>query len=75
MAVAAPALAAADKAAKLEADAAATKLLADARAARAVWKDFPGFTADLEVNVNGNVVKGRMSVNPEGQVTTQLSGP
>ena len=34
-------------------DAAATKLLADARAARASWTDFPGFTADVAVNTEG----------------------
>ena len=62
----------ADKEAKPAADAAAVKLLADARAARAVWKDFPGFTADLEVNVDGKVVKGRVTVGPKGDVTLKL---
>ena len=63
---------AADKDAKPAADPAATELLADARAARAVWKDFPGFTADLEVNVDGKVVKGRVTVSPKGEVTLKL---
>src|SRR5437588_2162657 len=63
---------AADKDAKPAADPAATKLLADARAARAVWKDFPGFTADLEVNIEGKVVKGRVTVDPHGDVALQL---
>ncbi len=70
--IGAPALAA-DGDAKPAADPAATKLLADARAARAVLKDFPGFSADLEVNVNGKATKGRVSVGPTGDVTTQLS--
>ncbi len=66
------ALCGADKEAKPAADPAATKLLADARAARAVWKDFPGFTADLEVNVDGKIVKGRVTVSPKGDVTLKL---
>ena len=69
--VAAPALAA-DRDAKPDADPAATKLLADARAARAVWKDFPGFTADLEVNVEGKAIQGRASVSSGGDVTLHL---
>ena len=66
------ALGGADKDAKAEADPAATKLLADARAARAVWKDFPGFTADLEVNVDGKIARGRVTVSPKGEVTLKL---
>lgn len=66
------ALCGADKEAKPTGDAAAGKLLADARAARAVWKDFPGFTADLEVNVEGKVAKGRVTVGPKGDVTLKL---
>ncbi len=71
LAVVAPAPAA-DKDTKPAADPAATKLLADARAARAVWKDFPGFTADLEVNVEGKAIKGRVSVSSGGDVTLHL---
>lgn len=54
------------------ADPAATKLLTDARAARAVWKDFPGFTADLQVNVEGKAIEGRVSVSSGGDVTLHL---
>jgi hypothetical protein len=50
----------------------ATKLLADARAARASWDGFTGFTADLEVNVDGKVTKGKVDVDAKGKVT--LSG-
>ena len=71
LAVAAPALFAGDKDAK-PADPAATKLLADARAARAVWKRFPGFTAEVEVNIDGQATKGRVTVDPTGDVTLQL---
>lgn len=55
-------------------DAAATKLLADARAARAVWRDFPGFRADLEVNDNGKLSKGKFEVNAKGKVVLRLDG-
>ena len=50
----------------------ATKLLADARAARACWTNFPGFTADLEVNFDGQVVRGRVQVNDKGKVEVKL---
>jgi hypothetical protein len=55
-----------------DADPAATKLLAEARAARASWDHFPGFSADLEVNLDGKVVKGRVEVNPKGKVKLDL---
>src|SRR5262249_39369297 len=55
-----------------DADPAATKLLAEARAARASWNQFPGFSADLEVNLDGKVVKGRVEVNPKGKVKLDL---
>jgi uncharacterized GH25 family protein len=54
---------------------AATKLLADARAARANWENFPGFSADLEVNLDGKVTRGTMSVDPKGKVALQLNDP
>jgi uncharacterized GH25 family protein len=54
------------------ADPAATKLLADARAARAQWTNFPGFRADLEVNLNGKVSKGKVEVSFKGKVTVTL---
>jgi hypothetical protein len=53
---------------KPAADPAATKLLADARAARATWDGFPGFTADCEVNLDGRVTRGRVTVAADGQV-------
>jgi hypothetical protein len=57
-----------------EPDPAATKLLADARAARATWRHFPGFTADLEVNLDGEVVRGQARVSAKGKVTLTLAG-
>ncbi|MFN4259582.1 MAG: DUF3386 family protein [Gemmataceae bacterium] len=55
-------------AAKPTEDPAASKLLADARAARAQWTDFPGFTADMAVNLNGQVQKGKVQVEAAGKV-------
>jgi hypothetical protein len=59
------ALTAADKPA---ADAEATRLLAEARAARASWSHFPGFTADVEVNSDGKASRGTVVVTAEGKV-------
>jgi hypothetical protein len=50
-----------------KADPAATRLLAEARAMRAVWKDFPGFTADVEVNFDGKIGKGSLHVSAGGK--------
>jgi hypothetical protein len=69
-AVGIPALAADKPAAeKAQADPAATKLLADARAARARWDDFPGFRAQVEINIGGKVATGTVEVSPKGKVT------
>lgn len=57
---------------KLTADAGATKLLADARAARAVYHDFPGFNADIEINLDGKTTRGRVEVSDTGKVTLHL---
>src|SRR5689334_2962967 len=54
---------------KAKADPAATKLLADARAARAGWENFPGFRAAVEININGKVTTGTVEVSPKGKVT------
>lgn len=59
-------------AAQPKADPLATKFLADARAARASWANFPGFTADIAVNFDGQVTKGKATVDPTGKV--QLTG-
>jgi hypothetical protein len=52
----------------------ATKLLADARAARANWDHFPGFAADVEVNVDGTRTTGKMEVSNKGKVTLDMKG-
>ncbi len=58
---------------KPAADPEATKLLADARAARAIYRDFPGFTADVEINIDGKVTPGRATVSRTGKVTLTLT--
>jgi hypothetical protein len=62
------------KADKGEADPAGVKMLSAARAARASWRDFPGFSADLEVNVDGKKVKGKVTVSGKGEVQITLEG-
>ncbi|HJT77617.1 MAG TPA: DUF3386 family protein [Gemmataceae bacterium] len=57
---------------EVKGDPAATRLLAEARAARATWHGFPGFTADVEVNLDGRVSRGRVDVKPDGKVTLDL---
>jgi Protein of unknown function (DUF3386) len=52
----------------VEPNPAASKLLAEARAARALWKDFPGFSADIEVNFDGKASRGKVQVSPEGKL-------
>lgn len=50
----------------------ATRLLSDARASRAVWEDFPGFTADAVVHLDGEVVRGSVTVNRHGVVELEM---
>ncbi len=50
----------------------ASNLLKEARQARAVWKNFPGFTANLEVNVNGKIYKTPVTITSKGRVQTEL---
>jgi hypothetical protein len=56
-----------------KADPEATRLLREARAARVQWRDFPGFTADLEYNRNGKAVRGKVTVTAGGKVTVDLA--
>jgi hypothetical protein len=50
----------------------ATKMLADAIAARATWAHFPGFKADLEVNIDGKVWKTTVTIDSKADVTLKL---
>jgi hypothetical protein len=54
-------------------DPAASKLLADARAARANWRDFPGFTAELTVNLDGKTHPGKLTVTGKGKVKVDVA--
>jgi hypothetical protein len=58
-----------------EANPVATRSLALARDARAAWQNFPGFTAEVEVNLDGKVTRGRVQVNEKGKVQLEMSDP
>src|SRR5262245_12943860 len=62
----------ADDASASAADRAATKLLAEARAARALYHNFPGFSADIEVNLDGKANRGHVEVSDKGKATFTL---
>lgn len=56
-------------------DPAASKLLAEARAARAHWERFPGFTADIEINFDGQLARGKATVLANGRVGLERLDP
>jgi hypothetical protein len=58
---------------KPPADPEATKLLAEARAARANWDNFPGFSADMEINSDGKVFKCPVQIDAKGEVHFKLA--
>lgn len=62
----------AEEGGKSAADAAATKLLAEARAARVLYRDFPGFDADIEIHLDGKVTRGQVEVSDTGKVALQV---
>ncbi len=47
----------------------APDLLFKSRQARAIWSEFPGFTADICVNINGQAQCGKIRVDASGEVT------
>ncbi len=53
----------------------AADLLVRARAARSVWQDFPGFSADINVNLNGRQAAGRLVIEPQGTLALELQDP
>ncbi len=57
-----------------EAQPSASELLAQARAARAVWNDFPGFAADLVVTLDGKQFLGKVEIDARGRFELQLEG-
>jgi hypothetical protein len=50
----------------------AAELLQSARDARALWHDFPGFTAQLTYTVDGEQSRGTIQVDDEGTITLDL---
>jgi Protein of unknown function (DUF3386) len=60
------------RAQEVKPDPAATRLLAEARAARANWAGFPGFRADVEVNLDSRVSRGHVEVKPDGKLNLDL---
>ncbi len=55
--------------ARKDADSAAVALFEDAIAARAQWRDFPGFSAHIRGNLDGRLFTGSVSVDAKGAVT------
>ena len=53
----------------------AAELLTRARTARAVWKDFPGFSSDINVNLSGRQASGRLVIDPQGTLMLELPDP
>lgn len=54
----------------------ATKLLADARVARATISQFPGFTAELQLTMQGKEYRGMVQVDGKGKVIIgEIDGP
>lgn len=53
---------------RTDADPEAVKLFQEAIAARAMWKDFPGFRADFVANLDGRRYAGVVSVDAKGAV-------
>jgi hypothetical protein len=50
----------------------AAALLRSAREARAVWGNFPGFSADLAVRYNEETVKGKVTITSDGDVVLAM---
>ena len=47
---------------------AATRLLKNARSARATWNKFPGFSANIVVNHDGKIIRGTVTASNSAQV-------
>jgi len=59
---------------KPQVDPAAAKMMLRAHQARATWgDDFPGFSAKVQVALDGDVTRGKLTITPEGEV--QLDAP
>ena len=51
----------------------AAEFLARARANRAVWQDFHGFSADIQVTIDDKAAKGHMEIDENGVATIDMS--
>tara|TARA_R110002111_G_scaffold262289_1_gene337876 strand:- start:180135 stop:180917 length:783 start_codon:yes stop_codon:yes gene_type:complete len=60
------------KPASKEEQAEATKLYQKVREARALWQDFPGFTADVTVSYNGETTQGKLTADKDFKVILSL---
>jgi hypothetical protein len=58
-----------------DADAKAVALFEEALAARAQWRDFPGFEAKVTGNVGGRRFDGKVTIDADGQLTYLDSDP
>lgn len=58
-----------------EADAAAVALFEEALAARAEWRDFPGFEAKITGNLDGRRFDGTISIDAQGLVSFSDTDP
>lgn len=56
-----------------QADPQAVKLFTDALAARASWKEFPGFTAEVKGITNDRSFTGTIKLTSKGEITTEIS--
>ena len=55
-----------------DADAGAVALFEKAVADRAVWNDFPGFSAEVSGEVDGRAYSGKVAVSADGSVKTEV---
>lgn len=51
-----------------KADPEASRLLTEASKNRAIWQDFPGFSADIEVNIDSKISKGKVGIDAKGGI-------
>jgi hypothetical protein len=58
-----------------DADAAAVALFEEALAARATWKDFPGFRAAIAGNLDGRLFDGTITIDANGMVEFTATDP
>ncbi|MFO1023446.1 MAG: DUF3386 family protein [Planctomycetales bacterium] len=59
--------------ASTQADPQAVKLFTDALEARAAWKEFPGFTAEVKGVTNDRPFSGTIKLDPKGEIATEIS--